>query len=153
MVFAPSRELGPEEVTAAGCDGYLTKPIDRKAFLDLGRQYLFNVERRDIRVPCQLTVILRRPGEEIHCTSEDLGERGMYVKAREALTVGEVIRVTIAMPGEPTGLECRARVSWVNQGFPRTKLHLPSGFGVEFLQASQAMRAMIRAFLDRQPKH
>jgi CheY-like chemotaxis protein len=150
MVFAPSRELGPEAVAAAGCDACLTKPVDRKAFLEAGRRFLFGIERRDIRVPFQLPVILRRQGEEIRCTSEDLGERGMYIKSRDLLPEGEVVRVIMTLPGRTaTEIECRARVAWANQGFPRTKLHLPQGFGLEFLQLSQATLAIIRAYLDK----
>lgn len=150
MVFAPSRELGPGAVTAAGCDACLTKPVDRKAFLEAGRRFLFGVERRDFRVPCQMAVTLRRHGEEIHCSSEDLGERGMYIKSQDLLAEGDVVRATMALPGgTPTEIECRVRVSWVNQGFPRTKPHLPQGYGVEFLQPSQATMAMIRAYLDK----
>jgi CheY-like chemotaxis protein len=151
MVFAPSRELGLEAVTAAGCDACLTKPVDRKAFLEAGRRFLFGVERRDLRVPCQMAVTLRRHGEEIRCISEDLGERGMYIKSQDLLAQGDVVRATMALPGgTPTEIECRVRVSWVNQGFPRTKSHLPQGYGVEFLQPSQAIMAMIRAFLDKE---
>jgi CheY-like chemotaxis protein len=150
MVFAPSRELFPEAVAAAGCDACLTKPVDRKAFLEAGRRFLFGIERRDFRVPCQIPVTLRRQGVEIRCISEDLGERGMYIKSLESLAEGEVVRATLALPGgTTTEIECRVRVSWVNQGFPRTKLHLPQGFGVEFLQPSQATMAMIRSYLDK----
>ena len=149
MVFAPSRDLGAEAVMAAGCDGYLTKPVDRKAFLEMGRRFLFNVERRDIRNPCKIPVALRRQGEELHCTSEDLGVRGMYIKSPDPVTVGEVVRLVMTLPGESAQLECRARISWINQGFARTKLHLQSGFGVEFLQPSQAAMTIIRTFLDQ----
>jgi hypothetical protein len=97
-----------------------------------------------------MAVTLRRHGEEIHCSSEDLGERGMYIKSQDLLAEGDVVRATMALPGgTPTEIECRVRVSWVNQGFPRTKPHLPQGYGVEFLQPSQATMAMIRAYLDK----
>lgn len=150
MVFAPSREFSSETVAAAGCDACLTKPVDRKAFLEAGRRFLFGIERRDFRISCQLPVTLRRHGEEIRCVSEDLGERGMFIKSRESFTEGEVVRATLSLPGgTATEIECRVRVSWVNQGFPRTKQHLPQGFGVEFLQPSQSMMASIRAYLDQ----
>jgi hypothetical protein len=102
-------------------------------------------------VPCKVQVALRHQGEEIRCISEDLGERGMYIKSRDSVTEGEVVRVTMTLPGEKmTEIECRARVAWINQGFPRMKLYLPQGFGLEFLQPSQATLAMINAFLDQE---
>lgn len=154
MVFAPSREVGPEVVLAAGGDAILTKPVDRKAFLDMGRRFLFDIDRRETRVPCQMLVTLHRLGEEIHCTSEDLSEHGMYLKSREPLPVGEVLRASMVLPGAAARvLECRARVAWVNQGFPRLKLRFPQGFGVEFLHPDKTMTAILRAFLDREKGH
>jgi CheY-like chemotaxis protein len=154
MVFAPSREVGPEAVLAAGGDGILTKPVERKAFLDMGRRFLFDIDRREARVPCQMLVTLHRPGGEIHCASEDLSEHGMYLKSREPLAVGETIGASMLLPGATAGvLECRARVAWVNQGFPRLKLQLPQGFGVEFLHPDKTMTVTLRAFLDREKRH
>lgn len=151
MVFAPSREFGPEAVVAAGCDAWLIKPVDRKTFLEAGRRFLFGIERRDSRVPCPIPVTLRRHGGDIRCDSEYLGERGMFINSRDSLTVGEVVRVSMTLPGgTATYIDCRARVAWVIQGFPRTKPHLPQGFGLEFLQPGRATVAMIRAYLDKE---
>ena len=36
MVFAGSREVTPEACMKAGCDGTLSKPVEKEKFLDLG---------------------------------------------------------------------------------------------------------------------
>ncbi len=149
MVFAPSREVGPETVVKAGCDACLTKPLDRKVFLETGKRFLFGIERREIRVPCRLPLTLVHDGQVIDCTCEDLGTGGMYVRSRDSLVEGEVVRVTMTLPGgKANEFTCRARVAWVNQGFPRAKLILSQGFGLEFLQPSRDAIAKIRSFLD-----
>jgi len=151
MVFAPSREVGQEAVAAAGCDGILTKPVERKAFLDMGRRFLFDIERREQRIPCQMLVTLRRQGEVMQCTTVDVSERGIYVKLKELLAEGEVLGATLLLPGAGEGvLECRARVVWLNQGFPRPKLHLPQGAGLEFLHPGQALTATIRRVIEQE---
>lgn len=151
MVFAPSREGDLEAVTAAGSDGILIKPVIRNDFLDMGRRFLFQIERREKRVPCQILATLRPQGKEFHCVSEDLSEGGMYIKSREPMTMGEVVRISMVLPGgNATVLECTARVSWINQGFPRPSLDLPQGFGLQFVQPSLALLAPIRTFLNRE---
>ena len=58
LVFTPGRDATVEEVEASGCDGYLAKPFGREDFLNLGHAHLFDIERRERRVPCQMTVDL-----------------------------------------------------------------------------------------------
>lgn len=149
MVFAPSREVNPEVCRQAGCDAVLTKPLDRKAFLDIGRSFLFHIDRRESRVPCQATVTVRASSGEIAGTAEDLSERGMYIACREEVRLHETVRLSIRFPGGVPSIEVRGRVAWVNQGFPRPKLFFPQGFGVEFLRPEPLAAAMIREKIVR----
>jgi len=56
LVFTPDRDATIKEVEASGCDGYLAKPFGREEFLNLGHRHLFNIQRRERRVPCQMTI-------------------------------------------------------------------------------------------------
>ena len=57
MLTTAGREGDRERASQAGCDGFLTKPIDRREFLEIARQYADAVDRRDIRVPCQFPAV------------------------------------------------------------------------------------------------
>ena len=147
MVFAPGQEASIDNCRAAGCDAHVTKPIDRNAFLDLGHSFLFQIERRDIRTPCQALITLRRSGgAEFSGTCEDLSKNGIYVVCRETVQPNEILGITLLLPGSGSHpVEGRLRVAWANQGFPRPKMRLPQGFGAEFMGLSVADRKIIDA--------
>lgn len=140
MVFAPGKDVNENVCLEAGADAILLKPLVRRDFLELGRRFLFHIDRRDKRIPYQALVTLHRQGEDIHCTTEDLSARGAYINCRHIPEQDERMRVTMVLPG--TGgavLKCRGRVAWVNQGFPRPRLELPQGFGIEFQEIDRKM--------------
>jgi CheY-like chemotaxis protein len=149
MVFAPSKEADENVCRAAGADAVLHKPLVRNAFLELGRRFLFDVDRREKRISCQALVTLNRQGEKIHCVTEDLSAHGAYINCRQALREGERVKVTMVLPG--TGarvIECRGRVAWVNHGFPRPQLGLPQGFGLEFQDLDREVAEMLRDLVE-----
>lgn len=149
MVMAPGKGVTEEDCRAAGADGVVFKPLERSAFLETGRRLLFHIERREKRVPCQALVTLRRGGEEIHCSSEDLSVHGAYINCRHAVAKGETLTLGMLLPGSAAVLEVRAEVAWVNQGFPRPRLKLPQGFGVTFREVAAETAAALRDFVAR----
>ncbi len=153
MVFAPGRDANEELCRSAGCDGVVTKPIDRHLFLGLGHNFLFQVERREPRKPCQALISLRRTGgKEFSGTCDDLSENGAYIACREKVQANEIIQMTIVLPG--AGMQPvagRLRVAWVNQGFPRPKLNHPQGFGAEFHGLSRESREVIQKTMKNLP--
>lgn len=148
MVLAPGKGVTENDCRAAGADGVVFKPLERGAFLETGRGLLFHIERREKRIPCQALVTLRREGEAIHCTSEDLSVHGAYINCRHAVAKGEAVTLGMLLPGSTALLELRAEVAWVNQGFPRPRLKLPQGFGVTFREVDAETADVLRDFVD-----
>lgn len=144
IVFAPSHEITSEVCRQSGCDAVLTKPLDRKAFLDLGRSFLFHIDRREPRVPCRASVTVSRIGSEAIGSGEDISQQGMYVACRQEVQPHEVVRLSIRFADSSLPIEVRGRVAWVNQGSPRPKLFLPRGFGIEFVNPDPLASAVIR---------
>jgi CheY-like chemotaxis protein len=145
MVFAPGNDATVEMCKAAGCEAHVIKPIDRNQFLGLGHNFLFQIERRELRTPCQALISIRRPGEKgFSGTCEDLSENGAYVVCREKVQGDEILGITLVMPGAGKDpVEGRLRVAWVNQGIPRMKMEMPQGFGAEFQGLSVEARKII----------
>jgi CheY-like chemotaxis protein len=151
MVFAPTRDTDVAAVQAAGCSAVLIKPIDRKAFLETGRRFLFHIDRRERRIPCTLPVTLQLQGREIGGVCVDLGEGGMFVECGEAVTKGGTVRVSLALPGAGTEkIECWAQVAWVNSPQSCSQSALSRGFGLEFRKLLPATKKSLCDFLARQ---
>jgi CheY-like chemotaxis protein len=149
MVFAPSPDTTVETCRNAGCDGVLTKPLNRESFLSVGRSFLQQIDRREPRVPCRTRVTVRRSGVEIPAMSEDLGPSGMYIACQEEVALNDTLQLLIHLPEEAAPVEIRGKISWLNQGADRQKRYLPPGFGVKFLQAGSASRTLISDLVRR----
>ncbi|PLX92529.1 MAG: hypothetical protein C0621_09425 [Desulfuromonas sp.] len=150
MVFATTKDVDNTVVAACGCDGVLNKPVDRSAFLTLGRKYLFDVERREKRVPCQVTVTFSVAGESYQGMSVNISEHGLYIQFRGTVEKEVRLPVSFYLPTiSTTCLEVRARVAWVNQGFPRRDMDLPQGFGIELLKMTPAQTEVIESYIER----
>jgi len=140
-----------EQCKNAGCDGFLTKPIDRKIFLEMGRKFLPNVDRREKRVAGNLKAVFRiNHQENTYGTCIDLSTRGLYVTFAGEVQVEDKVEVSMLVSGRSTDLvEAWGRVSWVNKGTFRKKQKLPEGFGVEFLSIPEESIALIKGFVAR----
>ena len=134
---------------AAGCDGFLTKPIDRTAFLDMGRKFLATINRRERRVPTSLKVLFRIDDRENSFgTCMDISSRGLYIAWSGDVMVEDKIEVSMLVAGSSADLvEGWGRVAWINDGAARKKQKLPEGFGVELLSVPEESAALIRKFL------
>ncbi len=140
-----------EQCKDAGCDGFLTKPIDRKAFLELGRKFLSNINRRERRVSCKLKALFRiNNSDNLHGICMDLCSQGLYLAYAGEVRVEDRVEVSMLVSGSSADLvEAWGRVSWVNMGASRKKQKLPEGFGVEFLSIPEESKALIKKFMER----
>lgn len=150
MVYAPTKATTNATCQAAGCDGILNKPVDRAAFLDLGRKFLFAIERREKRIPCQMTVTFQTNGVEYQGIGLDISPNGLYIQFRQTVKAEELLRLSFLLPTVcATPIEAVARIAWINQGFPRQDLGIPQGFGVQFQQISPASLASVHRYLEQ----
>lgn len=149
LLFTPERDASLAQIEASGCDGYLSKPFGKHEFLNLGHRFLFDIERRDRRVPCQMTVDFSMAGQSFQGRGHDLSQHGLYVEYRSELPPGKLVSISFMLPTiSAERLEARCRISWINQGFPRRNLKLPQGFGLQFLSISDAAAAIVKTYID-----
>ncbi|KAF0220216.1 MAG: response regulator [Geobacteraceae bacterium] len=134
----------------AGCNEHLTKPIDRHRFLELGRRFLANIERREMRIHCHLNVLFCINYENCYGTCINLGMHGMYIGFDGGnIRSGDQVEVSFLVSGSGSSLvEAWGRVVWVNAGPKCGNPELPEGFGVEFLEMARESGDIIRRFID-----
>lgn len=150
LVFTPGRDSSIEDVKSSGCDGYLAKPFGREEFLSLGHRYLFNIERRERRVPCQMTVDFVINGRPYRGRGVDISLHGLYVEFREELPPNRRVEATFLLPTVSSRMiEFTGRIAWINQGVQRNNMTLPQGFGIEILSIDMSSVDVIRAYLEK----
>jgi CheY-like chemotaxis protein len=150
LIFTPDRDAAVKDVEASGCDGYLAKPFGREAFLNLGHRHLFNIERRERRVPCQMTVDFSINGAAYQARGVDISMHGLYIEFRDEIPPNSRVKASFLLPTiSPKKIEISGRIAWVNQGFPRQNMSLTQGFGIEIQSIDMDSVEIIQAYLDK----
>lgn len=148
LITSEGKEADRQLCLQAGCDDFLTKPLDRKLFLEAARKLLPSVDRREVRSNCRFNVKFRAFGISLSGFAANLSQNGMYLAADVELEAGALIDLIFALP-DPIGtiIQTKARVAWQNSSKSRKKTMLPAGFGAEFLSLTDQDREQIASYL------
>jgi len=149
LLTAEKNERERELCLEAGCDGLLTKPIDRRAFLAMGRQFLPAIDRREKRILCHATVFFRTVRGSDYGHTVDLSTGGVFIESSHPVQPGDRLRLSFSLPGDATGLiETEGRVVWVNPADNPVRASFPAGFGVSFVAPGPLMQKRLRDFVE-----
>jgi len=149
MLTTAGREGDRERAMKAGCDDYLTKPVDRHEFLEKARKYTDAVDRRDARVPCQFPAIFLLADSPIGAQVMDVGDGGVFIATREPVRQDALIKLAMYFPvANPVLKELGGRIAWLNEDGKRVNPTLPPGFGVEFVDLEESDRAVLKLIVD-----
>ncbi|HOP41069.1 MAG TPA: response regulator [Geobacteraceae bacterium] len=150
MVSSHGEEEDLAACRKAGCDDYLTKPVDRKLFLEKARAFLKSIDRRETRVPCVAPVTFTLNGISLSGLTADISCGGIYVAAEREVKEKRALSLEIALPEASDGpISIQGVVAWENGVGRRKKTSLPPGFGVEFTEISESGSKDIRSFVER----
>ncbi|HWI41180.1 MAG TPA: response regulator [Verrucomicrobiae bacterium] len=142
VVMVTTRSEEEDACRTAGCSEFLTKPLNRRLFLEIARKHLGDISRHDRRVPLEREVDFRLDGVPLRGRTVDLSDRGMYIACDlVGSCTDETVEITLALPEGPVRLT--GRVAWMNGRRARRKPALPAGFGVEFLQVPEGFSSII----------
>jgi CheY-like chemotaxis protein len=116
-----------EQCFSAGCDDFLTKPLDRDHFLEIAKRFIPTINRREKRIPFKADVSILINHETLSCILYNLSMGGVYVESNYQASPRDVIRISFSLP-DGTRIDCPGRIAWVNNGISK----MPRGFGVQF---------------------
>lgn len=148
MVTTAGKPEDQELCARAGCDGYITKPVDRRLFLDIGRKYIPDIDRREQRISFSLPVTCRTERKEVSGTTADISVGGLYLAIEQGVQREESVEIAITIPGGGAPVRARGRVAWLNNADGRVKLRFPAGFGVEFMDIAPEDLEQVREFVE-----
>jgi len=139
MITASGNEEDREICESAGCDSFLTKPLDRDKFLEAGRKYIPKIDRREQRLEYAIEATLHVKKADLPCSILNLSAGGAYIVTDCSIMPEEVIQVAFSLP-DGTVVECHGRIAWVN----RMASRYPPGFGVKFALISKSAKEAIK---------
>ena len=149
MVTSAGSEEYKSRCIDAGCDGIITKPINRSLFLSFAKKYLDVHERKEPRYASHIKI---RFGEQRDMLLSDytvnINTGGLFLSSPKMLPVGTQLFVEFSLPGIDKIVSCQARVAWVNEGMPPLKRDLPVGMGLGFVGISLEEMNVIREYIQ-----
>ena len=149
MLTTAGREDDREAAQKAGCDGFLTKPIDRREFLEMARRFTQDVDRRNLRIPCLIPVIFLLDHSPVSAHAMDIGDGGVFLASLEQVEQDMALRLALYLPmAKPLLIEVAGRVAWLNEEGRRVNSALPPGFGVEFLGLDELQTEALRTLVE-----
>jgi CheY-like chemotaxis protein len=133
----------------AGCDGVLTKPLDRRRFLDLGRSFLCGI--REPRRPCLIRVRLRWRNERLSVSGLDISTGGVFLESGEPASVGERVELELLLTqgGQARFVQAVGEIAWLNLREKPLKPTHPVGFGVKFTELAAETKLHLAEFLEK----
>ena len=149
LITSEGKEADRQLCLAAGCDDFLTKPLDRVVFLEAARKLLPAIDRRDRRGNCRFNVKFRAFGITLSGFTVNMSQNGLYLAADVEVEKGTQIELIFALP-DPIGaiIQTQGRVAWMNTSKSRRKETLPEGFGVEFVSLPDEAREQVGRYLE-----
>ncbi len=153
MVTSEGKETDKELCFGAGCDDFITKPIDRVLYLEKARKYLPAIDRRELRLALRAKAKFRACGLTLSGEILDVGARGVYIATDYEIKPDTVIDLVFALTEADGALvQARGRVAWVNSGYNRRKPAYPPGFGVEFVSVTDVAKCILDRLMEMHGK-
>jgi len=150
MVTTHGREQDLQLCRSAGCDDYITKPINGKLFVEKGRNCIADFERRRRRYAFSIDVQFLKDGEPRYGVIADISRGGLYIAVPNDSIPDDPVDLLFSLPhgGKDVLVAARGRVAWENRHGERKKPSYPAGVGIEFTDIDPDMVVLIEQYFD-----
>lgn len=150
MVTTAGREQDELLCREAGCDDYITKPINGKIFLEKGRKCIADFERRQRRFSLSADVQFLKNGEPRYGMITDISPGGLFIALPGDAMPDDPVDLSFSLPlnGKTVLVAARGRVAWENNADSLRKPAYPAGIGVEFTDIDPAVIALIDTYFE-----
>lgn len=140
MVTAAGKPDEVKKCLDAGCDDYVTKPVNKNELREKVQRLLGEVQRRTAeRVPVAMPVQLKERGKLHVVRAEDLSTTGAYLKSSVALDANATVELKLeANQGETLSIYGKIK---------RTEMDEKEGCGVYFICPDQQSKQLLDALV------
>jgi len=145
MLSSRSDQEAIEKCRKAGCDNYLTKPINQRKLLEETAKILKIPQRKDLRVLVQMEVEGVLGENAFYGESENISRGGLLIKSETLLKKGSVINIKFHLPGKQYHIEAEGEVVRIDEESFEPKY----GLGIAFQDLNSIAKEMIRDFIKK----
>lgn len=147
MVTKAGEEDEKARCFLAGCDEFVTKPINRMDLLSKVKNFLHVLIREHVRVPANTNVTFVNEGEEHASVMYDISEGGMFIVHHRPLPVGSKLALSFMLPKSGTLYTADGDVVRIIEDKPDNPPHIMPGMGIKFSNLSLEVRMAIADFV------
>jgi len=151
MVTTAGRDEDQLLCRAAGCDDFVTKPINNKLFLEKGRACIADFERRRKRCSFTTDVQFLTNGEPGNGITADISKGGIFITLPKYNLPDDPVDLSFTLPVEGSNflVAARGRIAWENHPDTPKKPAYPAGVGIEFTDIDPSTVLLIESFLEK----
>ena len=143
MVTSAGKQEEMGRCQLAGCDDYLTKPINKMELLGKVKSYLDIPVRKHVRVPIDAQVYYRHAGVEYNGAVSNISEGGMFIESTEPLEMGIELGLKFKVPPQEEAMETIGKVVRVLKGLGTGPVRTIPGMGIEFTHITPRQKKVI----------
>ncbi|ACH37106.1 response regulator, PilZ domain-containing [Citrifermentans bemidjiense Bem] len=143
LISSSSDAKDKEMSLAAGCNYFLSKPAGRDRFLEIAREFIPGINRRDHRIPCDVGAVLNVGGQAIACSLHDLGSEGAFVVTDFPGQPGNIVSLTFTLP-DGSVIDSPCKIVWTSESM----VFRPKGLGVKFALMPKEVKSALARYLE-----
>lgn len=141
MVTAAGQMEEIQQCLEAGCDDYVTKPVDKQELQEKIRRLLGKIDHQTSeRINASLSVIIRSGGQEYQARTRDISMTGAYLQSDAPFYENSPVDLHLTLP-DGEGLRLLGKVKRRN---PENR----EGFGVYFIHPGEQELATLRSLVQ-----
>jgi uncharacterized protein (TIGR02266 family) len=142
----------PEEIEKcmkAGCDDFISKPVDQEMLLRKVGDLLNIPHRKQIRILVRIDVKAKGGGKSFFGTTENMSEGGMFLISDYIIDSGDAVKLRFFLPGSKEEVYATAHVLRVDKESYKKSY----GYGLRFSDISEESLKLIRHFIVTKVAH
>ena len=148
MVTSASSLGDRSRAVAAGCDDYITKPVNKSDLLRKVKKYIDLPVRSKTRAPIYSKVTYECSNKEYIGHIYVISEGGMYIKGSKVLNVGEILKIAFSIADIAEGIVLVGKVVWNTDERHSYPSELTPGMGIHFTEAEEEDLLSIRTYIN-----
>jgi Tfp pilus assembly protein PilZ len=150
MLTASNKKSDVDKCFAAGCDDYITKPINKEDLLNSISKYAPIVKREYERVPICESVKYYHNDIEYSGHIHVISKGGVFIMGEHMIPPDSVIKLKFSISRMHESLEVIGKVVWnfdSKEKFPQI-LATAQGMGIQFVKMSDGAKSTIIKYME-----
>lgn len=148
MITFAGKNEDIENCNNAGCDDYVTRPVEKMVLLKKVNKYLAISVREHKRASICVPALYYFDNEEYSGIVFSIGEGGMYIKGERVLDKGSCVKANFDIAHIAKQIEVEGEVVWNTEEIKQVPLNIGHGFGVKFTSIDQKGIEAIKEYIN-----